>query len=86
MLLRKFDIYHTFTEPNAQWKTCDEPEIVEVKSYTRCLMQKMNTPVWLWCFCYEYSADILSLLDIGRIYLQGRSPYEVVMHYTPGIS
>ena len=32
------------------------------------------------------TSDILSLLDIGRIYLQGRSPYEVVMHYTPGIS
>ena len=49
-------------------------------------MQKTNTPVRLWCFYYEYSADILSLLATGRFDLQGRSRYEVVMHCTPDIS
>ena len=45
----------------------------------------MNTPVQLWFLCYEYSADILSLLATGLFDLQGRSTYEVVMHYTPDI-
>ena len=34
----------------------------------------------------EYSADLLSLLANGRFDLQGRTPYELVMHHTPDIS
>ena len=79
-MLRKFGIYQTFTEPNSPWQNRDWPSIGEVNSYYHRLMQKMNTPVRIWCFCYEYSADILSLLATGRFDIQGRSPYEVVMH------
>ena len=32
--------------------------------------------------CYEYLAGILYLLATGPFDLRGRSPYEVVMHYT----
>ena len=49
-------------------------------------MQRTDTPIRLWCYCYEYSADVLSLLANGRFDLQGRTPYEMVMHYTPDIS
>ena len=42
--------------------------------------------VYYWCLCYEYTDDILSLLGTGRFDLQGISPYEFVMHYTPDIS
>ncbi|GFH50430.1 hypothetical protein CTEN210_06904 [Chaetoceros tenuissimus] len=45
-----------------------------------------DTPIRLWCFCYEYTADLLSLLATGRFDLQGRTPYEMIMHYTPDIS
>ena len=62
-LLRTFGIYHTFTETHSPLHNRAGPEIGEVKAYTRSLMQKANTPVRLRCFCYEYSADILSLLD-----------------------
>ena len=48
-------------------------------------MQASNTPVRLWSFCYEYSADMISLLDNNIIDPQGRKPYEAVMHYTPDI-
>ena len=48
-------------------------------------MQKNNTPVLLWCLFYEYSADILYLLATVQFDLQGRSPYEVVVHYTSDI-
>ena len=49
-------------------------------------MQKTNTLVQLWCFCYEYLSDILSPLATGQFDLQGRSTYEVVMDYTQDIS
>lgn len=49
-------------------------------------MMSTDTPVRLWCFCYEYTADLLSLLATGRFDLQGRTPYEMIMHYTPDIS
>ena len=85
-MLRKFGIYQTFTEPHSPWQNRAEPAIGEVKAYARRLMQSTNTPVRLWCFCYEYAADVLSLLANGRFDLQGRTPYEIVMHYTPDIS
>ena len=85
-MMRKFGIYQTFTEPHSPWQNRAEPAIGEVKAYARRLMQKTNTPVRLWCFCYEYSADVLSLLATGRFDLQGRTSYEVFMHYTPDIS
>ena len=49
-------------------------------------MQNTNKLVQLWCFFYEYSAGILSLFATGRFDLQGRSFYEVLIHYTPDIS
>ena len=51
-MLRKFFIYQTFTEPHFPWHNRAEPVIGEVKAYIRILMQKMNTPVRLWCFYY----------------------------------
>ena len=85
-ILRKFGIFQTFTEPHSPWQNRAEAAIGEVKTYARRSMQRTNTPIRLWCFCYEYSADLLSLLASGRFDLQGRTAYEAVMHYTPDIS
>ena len=85
-LLRKFGIHPTYTEPHSPWQNRAEASIGEIKTYARRLMQRTSTPVRLWCFCYEYSADVLSLMATGRYELQGRTPYEVVMNYTPDIS
>ena len=82
-ILHKFGIYQTFAEPHSPWQNRSKPAIGEVKAYSRCLMQKTNTQVQLWCFCYEYLADIIYILATGRFDLRGRSPYEVVIHYTP---
>ena len=85
-ILRKFGITATYTEPHSPWQNWAEFAIGEVKSYARRMMQRTNTPIRLWCFCYEYAADVLSLLASGRFELNGRTPYEVVMNYTPDIS
>ena len=85
-LLRRFGIHSTYTEPHSPWQNRAEYSIGEIKIYARRLMQRTQTPIRLWCFCYEYAADVLSLLATGRYELQGRTPYEVVMNYTPDIS
>ena len=48
-------------------------------------MQQTQTTIRLWCLCYEYSADILSLCATGRFDLKGRTTYDVVTNYTPSI-
>ena len=85
-LLRKFGVYQTFTEPHVPWQNRANPTIGEVKWYARKIMHTTETPDRLWCYCYEYLTDILSLFAKGRFDLQGRTPYEVVMCYTPNIS
>ena len=85
-MVRKIGIYQTFTEPHSPWQNRAEPAIGEVKAYARRLMQLSDTPIRLWCFCYEYSADVLFVPATGRYELQGRTSYEAVMHYTPDIS
>ena len=85
-LLRKFGIGATYTEPHSPWQNRAEYAIGEVKTHARKLMQITNTPVRLWCFYYEYCADILSSCATGRFDLQGRTPYETVMNNTPDIS
>ena len=84
--LRKFGIWSTFTEPRSPWQNRAEFAIGEVKRHARRLMQKTLTPIRLWCFCYEYTADNLSLCATTRFELKGRTPYEVVTNYTPDIS
>ena len=85
-LLRKFGIKQTYTEPYSPWQNRAEYAIGEVKKHARRLMQTTCTPVRLWCFCYEYSADLLSICATGRYVLKGRTPYECTMNYTPDIS
>ena len=85
-LSKKYGIYQTFTEPHYPWHNRAKPDKGEAKAYACRLRQNMNIPFRLWCFCYGYVADLLSLLATGRFDLQGRCPYEFVMHHTPDIS
>ena len=78
---RKFDIQQTATEPHSPWQKRAEPGICEVKSYTLKVMEQNQVLVRLWCFEYEYAAEILSLVVSGSFQLQNRTPYESVMQY-----
>ena len=49
-------------------------------------MMHTQTPIRLWCFCYEFSADLLSLCATNRYDLHSRSSYEHVVGYTPDIT
>ena len=83
---QKFGVIPTYTEPHSPWHYRAEPEIGEFKLHARMLMLESDIPIRLWCFCYEYITDILSLCDTGRFEFQGQNPYETVMNYTPNIS
>ena len=83
---RKFDIYQTATEPYSPWQNRAEAGIREVKSYASKLMERHQVPLQLWCFTYEYAAEILSLTANGLFQLQNCTPYKTVMHYTLDIS
>ena len=85
-LCNKFRVKQTWTEPYSPWQNRAEGGIREVKYYARRLMEKTNAPIRLWCFAYEYAADILSLTATGTYHLGQRTPYEHVMQYTPDIS
>ena len=85
-LLRRFGIASTYTEPHSPWQNRAEAAIGELKRHARKIMQETQTPIRLWCFAYEYSANILSLCTTTRYDLHGRTPYEATMNYTPDIS
>ena len=82
----KFQIPQTFTEPYSPWQNRAESGIRELKSYANKLMQRVQAPLRLWCFAYEYSSDVLSLCAPALYPLMTRTPYEHVMNYTPDIS
>jgi len=82
----KFDIKQTFTEPHSPWQDRAETGIREIKAYGRRTMAETQAPIRLWCFAYEYAADICCLLATGLYDLGGRTPYEHVMQHTPDIS
>ena len=84
-LLQKFGIIPTYIEPHSPWNNRDKPSIGEVKRHTRNLIIEFNNTIILWCFCYEYTADIISLCDTGLFELQVQNPYETVMSYTSDI-
>ena len=83
---RKYTIQQTSTEPNSPWQNRAEGGIRELKKFAGKVMTKHDVPIRLWCFAYEYSAEVLSLLASGQYQLQHRTPYESVMNYTPDIS
>ena len=86
-LLKFFEIISTYsTEPNLYWQNRYKPVIGEVKWHTRKLMLELNNPIRFWCFCYEYTADIIYLCGRGCFELWGWTPYETVMNYTPYIN
>jgi hypothetical protein len=82
----KYGIPQTFTEPHSPWQNPAEGGIREVKKLSKKWMTNKESPVRLWCFCFELAADILSLCATMHYSLQGRTPYEITCNYTPDIS
>lgn len=82
----KYGIDQTYTEPHSPWQNPAESGIREIKKLSKKWMGTTQSPIRLWCFCFELAADVLSLCATMHYSLQGRTPYEITCNYTPDIS
>ena len=85
-ICNKHQIYRTWTEPYSPWQNLAERAGGIVKCRTRDMMRRTNTPIVLWDYCIEYNAELRCLTAADNIELDGRTPFEKVMGYTPDIS
>ena len=83
---RKRNIHMETTEPHSPWQNHAERIGGLVKRKVKKLMRSTNTPVRLWDFCWEYSSAIRSLTASNHPLLDGVTPFEKVMGYTPDIA
>ena len=50
------------------------------------MMRRTNTPIVLWDYCVEYNAELRCITSTDIYDLNGRTPFETVMGFTPDIS
>ena len=82
-LIFKFGIWFSYKKPYSPWQNRSKPPIGDIKRHTHQLMEHTSTLIWLWWFCYKYSADLLLICTIGTFDLQGFTPIKVFTNYTP---
>lgn len=54
---RDVNILMTKTEPKSPWQNRTEVEIRELKKHTRRFMSRTGTPLALWDYCCQYTAE-----------------------------
>ena len=85
-LCQRYKIHRTFTEPHSPWQNIAERAGGIIKARTKDMMRRTNTPVILWDYCVEYMAELRSMTATGIFDLNGRTPFEAVLGFTPDIS
>ena len=85
-ICRKKKIYMQTTEPHSPWQNHAERIGGLVKRKMKRLMRETNTPIRLWDYCWEYCSTLRSLTASDHIQLDGRTPHEKVLGYTPDIA
>ena len=83
---RKKKIRMESTEPHSPWQNHAERIGCLIKRKVRNLMRSTNTPVRLWDYCFEYAAAIRSLTASDHMLLDGVTPFEKLLGYTPDIA
>ena len=85
-LCQQHKIYRTYTEPHSPWQNMAERAGGIIKARAKDMMRRTNTPVILWDYCIEYNADLRCLTATNIFDLNGRTPFETVLGFTPDIS
>ena len=85
-LCRKHHVIMKATEPYSPWQNSAELAGGIIKRKVRRIMRTTNTPLVLWDFCWEYCSEVKSLTASKHINLNKRTPYEIVLGYSPDIS
>lgn len=82
----KHRILQCTTEPHSPWQNHAELMGGTLKRKIRHRMRVTNTPIRLWDYCWEYMSGIYSLTASNHAFLDGVTPHEKVLGYTPDIS
>ena len=85
-LCQRHKIYRTFTEPHTPWQNIAERSGGIIKAKTKDIMRRTNTPIVLWDYCVEYVAELRCMTATTIFDLNGRTPFETVLGFTPDIS
>ena len=85
-ICQRHSIYRTWTEPHSPWQNLAEKAGGIIKARCRDMMRRTNTPIVLWDYCIEYNSELRSMTASKNLELEGRTPFEKVMGYTPDIS
>ena len=83
---KKYEIRTTQIKPYLPWQNEAERANKIVKKLGRFLMQESNSPIRLWSYAYMFAAAIHFLTTSSKIGMNGRTPFEGTMGYTPDIS
>ena len=84
--MRKYEIYHTMSEPYSPWQNLAENAIGVIKSKVRRIMRETNTPFRLIDYVFAYACEIRNFVPSQIVGVNGRTPYEIVHNETPDVS
>ena len=84
--MRKYEIYHTMSEPYSPWQNLAENAIGVIKSKVRRIMRETNTPFRLIDYVMSYVCEIRNFVPLQVVGTNDRSPHELVYNETPDIS
>ena len=85
-ICQRHKIYRTRNEPHSPWKNLAERTGGIIESRTKDMMRRTNTPIVLWDCCIEYNSEIRCMTATDIFDLNGRTPFENVLGFTPDIS
>jgi hypothetical protein len=84
--LKTYHIKQTFTEPYSPWQNRAEGEIREMKRDIKKMMRHANSPKRLWNYLRDLIAKKRRVTASSIPSMQGRTPHEQVLGWTPDIS
>ena len=84
--MRKYEIFHTMSEPYSPWQNRAENAIGILKSKVRRIMRESNTPIRLIEFAMIYVSSIRNFVPSHIVGTRSRTPHELVHNETPDIS
>ena len=83
---KKYSIPQLQTEPHSPWQNPSELSGGIIKRRVKDVMRSTQAPIRLWDYCWEYLSELRCLTASDHITLDGRTPFEKVLGYTPDIS
>ena len=85
-ICQKHRIYRAYNESHSPWQNLAEQTGGIIKSRTRDMMRRINTPLVLWENYVEYNSKLRCMTATEIYDLNGRTPFECVLDFTPDIS